>query len=95
MQELELLAGVSADAYFAMTGKNPCDYVPKGVNTLHSIDTGLNSSLDDFLRRVPDEAEVVVGFTVASCQFGIYGGSTINVFYGTALIPKNPVKENP
>jgi hypothetical protein len=92
---LEKILTISVEGYFKMNPlKDPRDYKPEGVHLILVEDwdhtRGISDQLkDDFARKVPENAEVVVDY-VPSISVSL-GGNYYKIGYaasGTALVPK-------
>jgi hypothetical protein len=96
---LEKILTVSAREYCESMGKKLKDYDMEGIHTRNSFgeEDGLTNLYDAFAGKVPQSAEIVVGYTVSAAIGG--GGTTYTQCYasGTALIPrtnKNAIKDD-
>ena len=94
--EDEKILSISADEYFKMTGKNPRGYTPVGVHVAERCKSnffvdGYNKVSDLFKNRIPENTEVVVGYS----QTLIYNGEGASperlsaTMDGTALVPNS------
>jgi len=76
---------ISAKEWSEISGKNLRDYDIEGVHC-----EGIMMSIGEkFSKRVPNEAEIVVGYQYAAATEGASGGFSASVYAtGTALIPR-------
>ncbi len=99
---LNKILTISPQEWSEISGKNLRDYNVVGIQYQVVLDLHFNSAFtNEFSERVPDKAEVVVGYKCTSATVspsGSSGDRTALIYAtGTALIPKHreePIKDD-